>query len=372
VNNQSFQPYGALAGASAGSSMARSQRLEEIMAERIFQQKQEEIAAEQAFRQQQLGEQSELKRLYQSGLDEDRKYRREQTDKVNADRETDRQTDNARQEVAMLRRGQIVSGSDYARLKKYNQATGFNEHGADEHGSEAHYEFGGSAAQQEQEADRLSREKHDTEQREWQETQNNLTRANTAAIANMHQNGMNANQQFTATERLAGDWTKATSPIKSIKQQQSRMDVGLRALDRGDRNAASQTLIITFNKLLDDISVVREGEYIRTEHGASVANRINGALQALQTGGSKLPDSELRKLAQAAKEMGNEAIGALDIGSTRKKISSRAKRWGLHDEDVFGDDQYGLDPAPAAAPAINNILGGGASNDPLGIRGNRR
>jgi len=162
--------------------------------------------------------------------------------------------------------------------------------------------------------------------------------------------GLNENQLFAATERLSGDWERATKPAKTISQSMGSVKVGLDALDRGDRPVASRTLVFAFNKLLDSISVVREGEVIATERAASLDAQVRGMLQQLSEGGSRLPDDELRKLGRISLEIGNELKGALDLGTVRKRIGSRAVNFKVNPDLIFGEDKYGLDEAPVVPP----------------------
>jgi hypothetical protein len=46
-------------------------------------------------------------------------------------------------------------------------------------------------------------------------------------------------------------------------------------------NAASQTIVTAFNKILDPTSVVRESEYARTPEGQSYLERLQGKYEQL-------------------------------------------------------------------------------------------
>jgi len=66
--------------------------------------------------------------------------------------------------------------------------------------------------------------------------------------------------------------------------------------DTKSKNAADQALIISFNKMLDPGSVVRESEYARTPAGEALINQIRGRLQQLTAGGSGLTDENRKEI----------------------------------------------------------------------------
>lgn len=77
-----------------------------------------------------------------------------------------------------------------------------------------------------------------------------------------------------------------------VVEQQSRR--ALAALSDPNKNkvAVDQSIITTFNKMLDPSSVVRESEYARTPQDMAILNRIKGKLDKLSTGGAGLTDDE--------------------------------------------------------------------------------
>ena len=66
-------------------------------------------------------------------------------------------------------------------------------------------------------------------------------------------------------------------------------------------NAASQGILVVFQKMLDPTSVVRESEYARSGTGLSLAGRIQGFMKKLEAGGAGLTTNDLKQFV----EMGN-------------------------------------------------------------------
>lgn len=70
----------------------------------------------------------------------------------------------------------------------------------------------------------------------------------------------------------------------------------LDALKRGaSLNAPSQAMLVTFQKMLDPTSVVRESEYARSGEGQSLVNTIYGQYQKLAQGGAGVTINDLKE-----------------------------------------------------------------------------
>lgn len=67
------------------------------------------------------------------------------------------------------------------------------------------------------------------------------------------------------------------------------------------RSATDQTLITTINKMLDPGSVVREGEYDRSEQGAPLINKLKSYQTKLSRGGVSITDADRRDIVETAK-----------------------------------------------------------------------
>ena len=91
---------------------------------------------------------------------------------------------------------------------------------------------------------------------------------------------------FTDAMRLGEAWRKNTATEREMKRQRDLMQVGLEQARKGDMAAGSQAVLVTFQKILDPTSVVRESEYARSASGLSLIEQVAGALERLKEGGA--------------------------------------------------------------------------------------
>lgn len=85
----------------------------------------------------------------------------------------------------------------------------------------------------------------------------------------------------------------ATQVQNSFNQINSAYGEALSATDdKTTKAAADQALVISFNKMLDPGSVVREGEFARSTEGQSLINQWKGKVEKLEQGGVGLTDSD--------------------------------------------------------------------------------
>lgn len=98
-------------------------------------------------------------------------------------------------------------------------------------------------------------------------------------------------------------------------------------------NMTDQKLIMTFNKYLDEDSVVRESEFERTAQGQSILNRLKGYKDKVEHGGSGLSNSERADLVksmalihQAAQKRAQQDIEA---------YSDLALRYNINPSDIM-------------------------------------
>lgn len=152
--------------------------------------------------------------------------------------------------------------------------------------------------------------------------------------------------------RLSNQYTKASSSVAEITRQSKLMDAGLEAARKGDMAAGSQAVLVTFQKILDPTSVVRESEYARSAEGQSLLARAEGAFDRLTQGGAGVPLSELEKFKSLADDIVRQSTGRLD--SVRKRIKATADRYKIPHELVVDDYDF------AAAPAGTQSRGGPA------------
>jgi hypothetical protein len=156
-------------------------------------------------------------------------------------------------------------------------------------------------------------------------------------------------QQILGTQKLQKDWDSAAADYRTMKQQASNMQAGIDAAKKGDLAAGSQAVLVTFQKILDPNSVVRESEYARSAAGQSMVSRIEGFTQKLAQGGAGVPVAELEKF----KTMADEFIKAADNGLSgrRSRLERQAKAFGIDPSLIFDSDVGSVTKPYAAASA---------------------
>ena len=143
----------------------------------------------------------------------------------------------------------------------------------------------------------------------------------------------------TAIRALAGDWHKATRPVRSLKQQLTIMQTGLNAARNGDMNAGSQAVLVTFQKILDETSVVRESEYARSGTGLSLMGRLEGQFTKISQGGAGVTVEDLESFERLASEFVENASRDY-VEAERTRISDLSDYAGIDHKYVFGYDPY--------------------------------
>jgi hypothetical protein len=140
--------------------------------------------------------------------------------------------------------------------------------------------------------------------------------------------------------RLSNQWSKAAAPAVEVARQVKLMDAGLEAARRGDMAAGSQAVLVTFQKILDPTSVVRESEYERSAAGQALMSRVQGAYEKLVQGGAGVPLKDLDKFARLAREA-SRAFSTGYLQSEKKRILFTADRYKIPHEAVVADLDLG-------------------------------
>ena len=130
--------------------------------------------------------------------------------------------------------------------------------------------------------------------------------------------------------------------------------------------AGSQAILISFNKLLDPTSVVRESEYARSATGQSALETMKGYADKLARGGAGVTEAELRSYVRFGKEVVQKAM-ASTVGPERKRIERLVKFSGVDPALIFSGRF-----APEALQAQGLATGGGASSWPRRHHPHRR
>ena len=185
--------------------------------------------------------------------------------------------------------------------------------------------------------------------------------------------GVNPYQEFTIAEKLAKSWTDATKSAREMDRQYSLMQTGLTRFRKGDKNGGSQAVLVTFQKILDPTSVVRESEYARSAEGIALMNRMQGAVEKLQSGGAGVTDADLAAMVETARQF-VENMKTYTRGQ-RSRIDAQVKKYKLDPATVFDDVLTGAPETSAASfdastirPVSSRSGRPAPSSDPLGIR----
>lgn len=169
-----------------------------------------------------------------------------------------------------------------------------------------------------------------------------------ARIATIRQpTGLRPAQALTATRSLQNDYRKVMSAPSEMQRQLGIMEAGLEAARRGDLNAGSQAVLVTFQKILDPTSVVRESEYARTPEGLGLMQRIEGIMPRLAQGGPGVPASELETFAALARTL-------------TEGVTSRAQQNAQSILELA--TEYGIDPKLITGSGAAPSAGGGKLN----------
>ena len=140
--------------------------------------------------------------------------------------------------------------------------------------------------------------------------------------------------QLQMVRSLSDDWQKVARPMQGLLDQSDRMEIGLRMAQGGDMLAGSQAILISFNKLLDPTSVVRESEYARSASGQSALETLRGFVDKLSKGGAGVTLAELQSYARFGEQVVQRALEST-VGPERERISRLVEFAGVDPELIF-------------------------------------
>ena len=202
----------------------------------------------------------------------------------------------------------------------------------------------------------------------YKESQENLNEARASAAERSNRGGDSAGRLTPAEEaalinRLQIQWDKTNQPAKELRRQLTLMDAGLNAARRGDLAAGAQAILVTFQKVLDPPSVVRESEYDRSAAGLALKDRVAGYVERLAQGGAGIPLTQLEQFAKLAREATIAQLKGAQA-SSKNRITRTLTRYGLSTDLVFDGADIGPDsfaevgpPSPSAPGVTSNIAG---------------
>jgi hypothetical protein len=149
--------------------------------------------------------------------------------------------------------------------------------------------------------------------------------------------------RYTITKDLSTAWRTAAKPIHEMERQMKLMEVGLQRYRSGDKPGGAEAVRVTFEKILDPGSVVREGEYNRQGELQPFFDRLQAHVKSLAAGGGNISESGLAAMVETARQM-TKAMGGAYEGE-RKRISDMADEYKIRRNLIFGEA-----PAPVKEP----------------------
>jgi hypothetical protein len=160
---------------------------------------------------------------------------------------------------------------------------------------------------------------------------------------------LNVQQRFQATTTLTEQWKSATADRDKMKQQLSLMKTGIDRYD-ADPIGSSQAVLVTFQKILDPPSVVRESEYARSPAGLSAKDWLYGLIEKYQKGGVGVPKPILIEMAKTAEAFTTDENMKSALNNVRQRIHDTATSYEIDPRLVLGSDMPTATAAPTTGP----------------------
>lgn len=140
---------------------------------------------------------------------------------------------------------------------------------------------------------------------------------------------------------LRKEYYAYSKEAKAAQRQISLMNTSYKEAEKAYKagtsmNAASQGVLIVFQKMLDPTSVVRESEYARSGEGQSLLNRIDGTYTKLVQGGAGVGLKELKTFVDLSNTfLANYKAQQDDYA---KIVSSNAENYGLNMQNILAPE----------------------------------
>ena len=152
-----------------------------------------------------------------------------------------------------------------------------------------------------------------------------------------------------AVSRMDSVWDNYLKSEKAREKAGPSNETEVQAKKR--KGALDQALIISFNKMMDPGSVVRESEYARSEVGQGLVDTLVGKLIKLKEGGSGMTDAERQSMVEIAKQLqqGQDTL----VQEKIKFYNSEA-------------ELSGIDPSRVTGAYMSPVFDT-EENDPLGL-----
>ena len=188
--------------------------------------------------------------------------------------------------------------------------------------------------------------------------QNKADRGATIAAAGIRaansggQRPMTQGQRASLASGLRKDYNANVKQARTIAQQTDLMNRAWENYD-ADPNGASQGILVTFQKILDPTSVVRESEYARTFDGQALINQMAGYVERLKQGGSGVPKAQLEGFKRLAEQFAQGYAGKAQ--EYQGIIDANADEFGIDKSLIYREGEFGgtapSGEAAAGAPA---------------------
>lgn len=156
--------------------------------------------------------------------------------------------------------------------------------------------------------------------------------------------GLTPAQALTQTRQLRNEYQREIKSVKTVNQQLAQMRSSLAAVRKGMSPAGSQGVLVTFQKILDPMSVVRESEYARSSSGLSLLGRIEGAWEKIKNGGAGVTVKDLEQFVALAEEFAKN-LNAF-AAQSKAQIDALAKEYGLKPDLITSDPSEVNAPPP--------------------------
>jgi hypothetical protein len=170
--------------------------------------------------------------------------------------------------------------------------------------------------------------------------------------------GPTPTSSLAATMRLRAMWVAESSAANQSALQYELMLSSMAAVREGSLSAGSQGILVTFQKILDPGSVVRESEYARSSSGLSLLSQLEGKYQTIEAGGAGVPISVLQEYVDLARQFAENQAAYTE--RSRAQINRIAEKYDLDPTLITMPVQFlGEDATPTLredVPDMNQFL----------------
>lgn len=168
---------------------------------------------------------------------------------------------------------------------------------------------------------------------------------------------MTTGERFNAVTKLQDDWRQFSVKHVESERQVKIMKTAYNRAQQDPKSipAASEAIIVSFERMLDPDSVVREAEARRPGSMQALQGRIRGAIDALRIGGPGITLEQLRPYVDLSDEILREASRVMAI--ERDRIEATGRNYDLGDLNLYGGvgpptpTSLGPPPGSTAPPA---------------------